>query len=166
MATNVAKAVIDNEPIPTIATIGDRPLSKVGIAEFESSIEYAEVKLLDKLLKAQEESKLEIGWESKAHRENELRDMIQHKQDKYKLDIVGEPASDAVGNTAAIALAEYVNPDLFSEWDEYFQLELDDILNRPLMTKGRITKIRDRMKKIASDRARRTREQKQRDAAK
>jgi hypothetical protein len=167
MVTEKAKEVIDNEPIPTIATIGSRPASQVGIAEFESSVEYAEVKALDGFLAAQKKNnKKQIGWASNAQRENHMRDWIQREQDKYKLDIVGEPASEAVGNTAAIAIAEYVNPDLFSEWDEYFQLELDDIISRPPMTKKRVTSIRDRTKKIKNIRARRTRERKKRDAAK
>jgi len=167
MVTERAKEVIDNEPIPTIATIGSRPASQVGIAEFESSVEYAEVKALDGFLAAQKKNnKKQIGWASNAQRENHMRDWIQREQDKYKLDIVGEPASEAVGNTAAIAIAEYVNPDLFSEWDEYFQLELDDIISRPPMTKKRVTSIRDRTKKIKNIRAMRTRERKKREAAK
>jgi len=167
MATDVAKTVIENESIPTIPTIGNRSVSQIGIAEFENSVEYAEVKSLNKFLAAQKKNnKKQIGWASKAQRENYLRDWIQREQDRYKLDIVGDPASEAVGNTPAIVISEYVNPDLFTEWDEYFQLELDDIINRPPMTKKKVTSIRDRMKKIKSIRSKRARDKNKKAVAK
>ena len=150
-ATMMAQAIIASEDIPTVVSIGDRQASQVGVAEFEASIEYAEVKQIDKLKTAQKAAGLkETGFLSPSERENFLRDWIQRQQDKKKLDIVGEPVAEDIGNTPAIAIGEYVNPDLFSDWDAYFQMEVEELANKPTLLPRRETSIRNRIKQIAS----------------
>ena len=150
-ATMTARAIIKSESIPTVASIGDRQVSQVGVAEFEASVEYAEIKQVDKLKNAQRKAGAkEIGFLSSAERENFLRDWVQRQQDKKKLEIVGEPVADEIGNTPAIAIGEYVNPALFSEWDSYFQTEVEKLVSGPTLSPRKETSIRKRIKQIAS----------------
>jgi len=155
-ATMMAQDIIASENIPTVVTIGDRQVSKIGVAEFEASVEYAEVKQIDKLKAIQKKAGLkETGFLSPVERENYIRDWIQRQQDKKKLNIVGEPVAEEIGNTAAMAIGEYINPDMFSDWDAYFQMEVEEIANKPTLSPKKEVSIRKRILKIAADRRQR-----------
>ena len=66
---------------------------------------------------------------SEVETENICRQWIQRRQDSAKLAIA-EPASDVLGNEPTTCLDNYIDPDLFNEWNEYNQMETEELTSQ------------------------------------
>ena len=125
---NVAAAkLIGEADIPTTKVIGDRNVSTLNQQDFMESVEAAVVQqvLADtaKLRKEGIESPL-----TSAEIQNISRLWIQRRQDGAKLDLAEEP-SGILGNDPGTCLGNYINPDLFDEWNQYNELETDELMS-------------------------------------
>lgn len=50
------------------------------------------------------------------------------ERNKLKLDIIGEPISDQLSNTKQVCVAQYIDPQVFKEWDISFDGDVDKLL--------------------------------------
>ena len=48
---------------------------------------------------------------------------------KLKLDLIGEPVSEKLSNTKAVAISNYIDPAVFVDWDEAFEAERTKLVN-------------------------------------
>ncbi|MAH45748.1 hypothetical protein CMI37_07950, partial [Candidatus Pacearchaeota archaeon] len=126
-ANMVAKDLLASSDIPTTASIGDRNVSSLSAEEFMGSVEAAIATNITSENKKLGDAGLALL--SEAETENICRQWIQRRQDSAKLAIA-EPASNALGNEPTTCLDNYIDPDLFNEWNEYNQMETEELTSR------------------------------------
>ena len=72
---------------------------------------------------------------------------VLKERNKLKLDVIGEPISNKLSNTKAVCIAQYIDPQLFKNWDFSFDGEADGMLrSRPPAA----NKLKDAVKKAAA----------------
>ena len=123
-ANEAAAKLIGEADIPTTYSIGDRTVSSLKPQEFMESVEAVIVKqvIADTItLKDAGESPL-----TAANIQNITRLWIQRRQDRAKMELAEDP-SDILGNDPGTCLGNYIDPDLFDEWDQYNELETEEL---------------------------------------
>ena len=85
-----------------------------------------------------------------AEMQNIARLWIQRRQDGAKLALAEEPAG-ILGNDPGTCLGNYINPDLFDEWNQYNELETDELMGHiTSMPTRKFNTIAKRLKELKS----------------
>jgi hypothetical protein len=130
-ATAAAAQLISEADIPITKVIGDRNVSSLKPQEFMESVETA---IIQDILALSSKRKTEgLPPLTPAEIQNTARLWIQRRQDGAKLELAEEP-SDILGNDPGTCLGNYIDPDLFNEWNQYNELETEELM-------GNITSI-------------------------
>ena len=80
--------------------------------------------------------------------QNIARLWIQRRQDGAKLALAEDP-SDILGNDPGTCLGNYINPDLFDEWNQYNELETEELgKNITSISPNKFNAIAEKLKEL------------------
>jgi hypothetical protein len=126
-ANVAADRLINEADIPSTKVIGDRNVSTLNQRDFMESIETAIIQQVLADTATQKKAGIETPLTS-SEVQNIARMWIQRRQDGAKLDLAEEP-SGILGNDPGTCLGNYINPDLFDEWNQYNELETNELMD-------------------------------------
>ena len=126
-ANVVADRLINEAGIPSTKVIGDRNVSTLSQRDFMESVETAIIQQVLADTATQKKAGIETPLTS-SEVQNIARMWIQRRQDGAKLDLAEEP-SGILGNDPGTCLGNYINPDLFDEWNQYNELETNELMD-------------------------------------
>jgi len=147
-ANVAADELISEMDIPSTKVIGDRDVSDLNEKDF---MESAEAAIIQDIISDEAKRKKDGDPPSTAAEvQNIARLWIQRRQDGAKLELADEP-SGILGNDPGTCLGNYINPDLFDEWNQYNELETDELMdNITSITPEKFKSIAERLKELTN----------------